>query len=51
MNSQLYITNPKYRSIYLLLGFAGLIYLIYQIIANFASFGTEGINPVSILIQ
>jgi hypothetical protein len=42
--------NPKYRSIYLLLGFAGLIYLVYQIIANFALFGTDGINPVSILL-
>lgn len=42
--------NPKYRSIYLLFGFAGLIYLIYQIIINFALFGAEGINPVSILI-
>ena len=42
--------NPKYRSIYLLFGFTGFIYLMYQIIANFALFGTEGINPVSILI-
>ena len=37
--------NPKYRSIYLILGFAGLLYLVYHAISTFA----DGINPLSIL--
>jgi hypothetical protein len=37
--------NPKYRSIYLTLGFAGLLYLVYHAISTFA----DGINPLSIL--
>jgi hypothetical protein len=42
--------NPKYRSIYLILGFAGLVYLLYHLIANFALFGTDGLNPGVILL-
>jgi len=42
--------NPKYRSIYLLLGFAGLGYLIYHIIATFTLFGAYAINPGTVLL-
>lgn len=42
--------NPKYRSIYLLLGFAGFGYLIYHIIATVALFGPYGLNPGTILL-
>lgn len=38
--------NPKYRTIYLTLGFAGLLYLIYHAISTF----TDGINPAAILL-
>ena len=36
--------NPKYRPIYLSLGFAGLIILIYHILSNLSD-----LNPVTIL--
>jgi len=38
--------NPKFRSIYLLLGFTGLLYLVYHAISTFA----DGINPISVLL-
>lgn len=38
--------NPKFRSVYLLLGFTGLLYLVYHAITTFA----DGLNPVSILL-
>ncbi|HEY5325461.1 MAG TPA: hypothetical protein VIJ27_00535 [Mucilaginibacter sp.] len=42
--------NPKYRSIYLLLGFAGLVYLFYHLIVDFSLWGTRGLNPGVILL-
>jgi hypothetical protein len=40
--------NPKYRLIYLVLGFAGLIYLIYHVASTISD--GDGINPGAILI-
>jgi len=37
--------NPKFRTLYLLLGFIGLIILIYQIISTLPD-----VNPVSVLL-
>ncbi|HEY8780802.1 MAG TPA: hypothetical protein VIM16_04235 [Mucilaginibacter sp.] len=38
--------NPRFRPIYLFLGFAGLIYLLYHFIITFE----EGFNPGIILL-
>jgi hypothetical protein len=38
--------NQKFRYLYLLLGFAGLIYLVYHVISNF----NEGVNPINVLL-
>jgi hypothetical protein len=37
--------NPKFRILYLLLGFSGLIYLGYYVISSFPDF-----NPVGVLL-
>jgi hypothetical protein len=36
--------DPKYRTLYLLLGFAGLAFLIFHLITTF-----QDLNPVSVL--
>ena len=38
--------NPRYRFLYLLFGFAGLLFLIYHAISTFS----DGINPGAILL-
>jgi hypothetical protein len=42
--------NPKYRSIYLLLGFTGLAYLLFHLIVTFAAYGADGLNPGLVLL-
>lgn len=42
--------NPKYRAVYLLFGFTGLLYLLYHLIVNFAIYGIYGLNPGVILL-
>ena len=37
--------NPKFRPIYLLLGFSGLLYLMYYAVSSFS----DGINPATVL--
>ena len=38
--------NPRFRYLYLLFGFLGLLYLVYHVIVNF----NEGVNPINVLL-
>jgi hypothetical protein len=42
--------NPKYRSIYLLMGFTGLAYLLFHLIVTFAAYGADRLNPGLVLL-